>query len=650
MKLSRVIHRLSLLNPKVEFLIILSWILFFPWKDSLFHFYYLIFALLIVIFSFRNICFMKNISLSLFSYSLVVFNLVLIFSIFFSLYRYQSILLVSDVFLISLYFILLFFDKSSEDKYFHLLAYIISSISLFNVINYSVSVIDKKDYFFGNPILQGIASGIGVLIIFYYFLLKPGKGLPKKQTFSPSLLFSAGWVASWVAGATRLLKKLNWKYLGLLILNIAGVFVSQSKAAFIGVVFFALLMVLSKNKKLIPLIITFTLLTFILPNPIKEMFIFSIKKDPYAANRIDIWKMSLTIFKDHLIGGVGPSNFKEVSIKYNFKQKRGPANYFKRPRKPHNDYLKLLTETGIVGLIFLLLLSGVLIKKIFSSSLFNLSKLLILYLLFQAFLHDFIFDIFFFFIFIFLLKNLFENRLTYQSFSISLKTYCIVLLVVTLLVGYLFPYLSQRLVEKAQTQKNISIMARFNLLRKAGYLNPLDASVYYKKAELLYNYYKEATNLDSFYLALDNLKKAQRLNRYYIAAYRLESELYRLLLQKKLTYAAIHEEIIAPLAKAEQYAPKDHVIKLLKAEIYLRFNHMQLARQEALKALELEPDYVSALYFLQMNFNYFPDKNVFKRRIKKIMDKASLIKPEPGTYLYNLFKVPGKQEAPKGGV
>lgn len=648
MKISRLVHRFSLLDPIVEWLIILSWILFFPWKDSLFHFYFLIVALLIVIFSSRHICFMKNLSLSPFSYFLVIFNLVLILSIFFSIYRYQSILLASDIFLVSLYFILLFFDKSSEDKYFHLLAYIISSMSLFYVINDSFSIFDTKNYFFGNPILQGIASGIGVLIVFYYFLLPPGKRVQEKQTVSSPRRFLQ--LSFWAAGIVRFFKKRNWIYLVLLILNIAGVFVSQSKAAFIGVVVFSLLMVVLKNKKLIPLIIIFTLLTFILPNPIKEMFIFSLKKDPYAANRFDIWKMSAAIFNDHLTGGVGPGNFKEVSIKYNFKQKSGPANYFKRPRKPHSDYLKLLTETGIAGLIFLLLLFGVLIKKIFFSSLFNLSKLLILYFLFQALLHDFIFDIFFFFIFIFLLKNLFENRLTYKSFSINLKTYSIILLVVPLFIGYLFPYLSQRFVEKAQRQKNINIMTRFHLLKKAGYLNPLDAAVYYKKAELLYHYYKRSTNLESFYSALDNVKKAQRLNRYYIKAYLLESDLYRHLLQKNLAYAAIHEEIIAPLVRAEQYAPQDPFIKLQKADIYLRFNHMESARQEALKALELEPGYVSALYFLQRNFHYFPDENAFNSRIDKILDRASQIKPMPGTYLYELFKAPGKQEAATGGI
>jgi len=240
------------------------------------------------------------------------------------------------------------------------------------------------------------------------------------------------------------------------------------------------------------------------------------------------------------------------------------------------------------------------------------------------------------------LKILFENRLTHKSFSLNLKTYYTFLLVVTLLFGYLFPTISQRLVKKAEKGQNI--VARFNLLKKAGYLNPMDQDIHYLKALLLYSYFKKSANLESFYSALASLKKVQRLNKYFINAYLLESDLYRLLLQENSGYAAVHEEILAPLAKAEQYAPLDPFIKLQKAEIYLQFNLVQSAREEALKALELEPDYVSALYFLQRNFNYFPYNNTFKSRIDKILNKASQIKPDPGTYLHALFKIPGKQE------
>lgn len=606
MTFTRELHRLRMLNPKIEFFTILAWLLFFPWKGS--SLYFLIFALLIVIFSLRNIFFMKNLSLSSFSYFLAAFNLALILSVFFSLYRLQSILWVSDIFLISLYFILLFLDKSSEDDYFHLMVYLISIMSLLNVINYSFSIFDRKNLFFSNPIFQGVASGIAVLILFYYIL-----------------------------------EKFNLFYSGLLILNIAGVFISESKGAYIGTAALILLMVLLKKRKLIPVVIALIVLTFITPNPIKKMFIFSLTKDPYAANRLDMWKMSLDIFQDHLLFGVGPDNFREVSKQYNFKQARGPAHYFKRPRRPHNDYFKILTETGIAGLIFLILLGWVLAKKIFSSSLFNLSKLLVLYLLFQAFVFNLIFHIFFFFIFLFLLKNLFEQDLplTHQSFTLNLKTYYVFLLVIAFMAGHLLPYLSHGLA--AGANKAPDIQTRVDLLNKAAYLNPLDATIHYLKAESFYRDFKETAHLESFYSALASIKKAQRLNRYFMKTYWLESDLYNLynhLLPADVNYAGLYEEIIRPLAEAGQYDPLNPFIKLRKAELCLQFNHLPAARQEALQALELEPDYAAALYFLHKHFHYFPEDGAFERRIKQVREKAARYRPEPGTYLYELFKTP----------
>ena len=190
MTLSRLIQRLGWLNPRFEFLFILGWLLFFPGKDS--PLYFMVFACLMVIVSFRNIFFMKNLSLSGFSYFLIGFNGLLIFSVFFSVYRFQSILFISDIILISLYFILLFFDKENEDGYFRLLAYVISVLSVVKVVHSVVPVFSTKNVFFSNLIFQGVASGIAVLILFYY-----------------------------------LLKKFNGVYLVLLVVNGAGVFVSE---------------------------------------------------------------------------------------------------------------------------------------------------------------------------------------------------------------------------------------------------------------------------------------------------------------------------------------------------------------------------------------------------------------------------------------
>lgn len=603
MKLQRTLYKLSTLNSRVEFALLLGWLLFFPWKESLL--YFPSFAFLIIILSFRSIYFMKNIGLSSFSYSLSAFNLLLILPVFFAIYRYPSILWVSGILLISLYFILFSLDKNSGDDYFYLLIYMISAVSFFQVIEFIVPGIDRRNFFFPNPILQGVASGMAAAATVYY-----------------------------------LLKKFQWLFLGLLVLNGAGVYVSESKAAFIGTAGICFLMVLLKKKKLIPAAAGIIILTFIIPNPIRDMFIFSIKKDPYSTNRLDMWKMSLKIYQDHVFFGVGPDNFPEVTRKYNFKQIHGPANYFKRTRSPHSDYFKLLTETGSAGFIFLLFFGFVLGKRIISLPFFNLSTLLILYLLFQAFVFDVIFHFFFFFIFLFLVKNLFEQQVIYKSFTLPLKVYGIFLLVFAFIVAFLCPYFSQRLT--GQSQKTTDIVTRFNLLNKAESLNSLDAQVHYLKAISLFHYFSETTNLESFYSALEKLKKVQQLNPYFIDAYLLESDLYTHLLQEKMNYVGLSEDMTAPLTAAEQYDPSNPFIKLRKAEIFLHFDFKEKARREALKALELEPDYAAALFFLQRNFKYFMDEGAFEKRIARIREKGDQYRPEPGTYLYKLFEIPTK--------
>lgn len=601
MSLSRIIYRLNSVKQEFEFFIILSWILFFPKKESLF--YFLIFAVLIILFSIRNIYSIKNIVESLFLYILVFLNLLFIISIFFSFYKLKSILLFLDIFLICVYFVLFFYDKNDEQKYFFLILYLISLFSIINIVNYSFSIFEEKNLFFSNPIMQGLISGIGLLIAFYYIL-----------------------------------KRFNWIFFVLLILNLAGVFISASKAAFIGVVVFSFIMIILKKRRLIPFLIILIILTFIIPNPIKNMFEFSLTKDPYAFNRIDIWKMSINIFKDNFLYGVGPGNFPEVSKKYNFKQTKGPANYFKVPRIPHNDYLKILCETGLFGLIILIVFIFFMFKKIFSSPLFNISKVIILYLLFNAFLFNIMFHPFFFFIFIFLSKDLFEENIRFKSINKYFKLIFSFLLIFIFLVVYFVPYISNNLIERSKKNKNF--VEAFNLLKRSEYLNPLDYRVYYRKSLLHYNYFERKSDLDSFSYALRNIKKTQMLNKYFVESYLLESDLYLEVLKKQLKYVSMDKEIVAPLIKAEFYAPFDPFIKLKKAKIYFEFNKRVLAEREAIRALDIEPEFISALYFLHNRFNYFSDEEKFKNRIDKILDKAKILNYQPGTYLDDLFKVP----------
>ena len=605
MTLARIRYRLGIIDHKIEFLLILGWALFFPQKES--YLYFLGFAFLMCLILLRNIYFMKTIGLSYFSHFLAVFNFIFILSCFFSNYVLKSILLCCDILLISCYFILFYYDWRRETDYFYLLAYIISAFSLINLILYMVSLSGQRHIFFVSAIHEGLISGLGVLIFFCY-----------------------------------LLKKWNPWFFILLVLNFGGVFISQSKAAYIGTVIFLLLLILLQKKRLLPFLILFVILTFIIPNPVRAMFYYSLKKDPYVLNRIDIWKMSVTIFQDHLLTGVGLDNFSEVSGQYNFKQTRGPANYFKVPHLPHSDYLKLMTELGLWGLIMILLLFYCLAKKIVSSRLFDLPVILLLYLLFQAFLFNILFNLFFLFIFFFLLRNVLtsDSDVTFRSFSPPLKLFLATLLVFVWLVGYLFPWFSGAFIEKAK--KSSHPVQAFDALKKAEYLNPLDQNVYYLEALSLYHYFKQTSDLEAFAAALADLGKAQRLNRYFINAYLLEADLYLELLAKGIKYSSMAEEILASFEKAEAVAPLNPFIKLSKARVYLEFNQRDRARQEAVNAITLEPEYVAALTFLQQHFNWFQEEKVFRDKIAEILKKAGRLNPEPGHYLYRLYQVPGK--------
>ncbi len=603
MSFSRQLFRLSQMDTRLEFTAILAWMLFFPRQETLL--YFLTSALLITLFTLRHLYFMKNTALSSFSFFLLAFNLLLLFSIFFAGNHNRAFLWSVDIFLISGYFILAFFNKQAEEEYFLRLGYLLAVMSSFELLHAVLGIFEVRNLFLGSPILQGIASGIGVVIALHF-----------------------------------LLRGFRYLYLGMLLLNLAGVFVSQSKAAFIGLVVLGLWMGLKKKKILIPVILGVAVLTAVVPNPIREMFLFSIERDPYAGNRLDIWKMSVRMLGAHLPWGVGPDNFSEVARAYNFKQPRGPANYWKVPRYTHNDYLKLLAETGIAGLLILAFFAYLVIKKLFFTPGYHLSLLLLLYILFQALLFNVVFLDFFFFIFLFLLKNLFEDSVVHTPFTPRLKSAALFLLAAILLVGYVLPYWSGRLLRRAGNTTDM--VARYNLLERAQYLAPLDASVYYSRAVALHPYFKGTGNPDAFYSAIEYLKKAQRLNRYYINAYLLESDLYRLLIERNTVYPGLCDEILAPLTRAEQYDPLNPFIKMRKAETYLHFQRKETAVSEARKALALEPDYVAALYFLRDHSGEFPDQTQFDQTIRTIRKKAATFNPAPGSYLHRLYRVPGK--------
>ena len=67
---------------------------------------------------------------------------------------------------------------------------------------------------------------------------------------------------------------------------------------------------------------------------------------------------SIRIFQDNIIFGSGPRSYRDVCDKYKI-------NYYSCQNHPHNFYLQILSETGVVGFLFLILLYLIIFFKIY---------------------------------------------------------------------------------------------------------------------------------------------------------------------------------------------------------------------------------------------------------------------------------------------
>ncbi len=596
---SNIILKLRALNEDIELISILIFLIFFPEKSSFY--YFMIFAILIVLFLIRKIIISKNIGVSNFTRALLLVNIMILISTIFSVYFLKSILFFFDVFLISAYFILHLIEEREEERNIKIIGSLISVYSGIFILIYLFS--GTKDLFFSNPIMSGIISGAGALIFLYYFL-------------RDNISF----------------------YILLIILNLLSLYISESKAAFLGAAIFSLVMVLFKKKRAVPVVLILIIITFITPNPVRNMFYHSIYEDPYSADRLKIWNTGLKMFRDHPVGGVGPDNFGELSKKYNFKQVKGPANYFKLPRTPHSDYIKLVSELGFFGIFILVFSLLFIFRKILRGPLFNISKILILYLLFQALFFNIIFQTFFFFIFIFLLKTLFKGEIDFQSNSAIIRFMSILILIIVIFIGYIFPYYSEILVRRSAKQSDLAKI--FTQLNKAEALNKMNISPYYYRAVLLLGEFKKNSDPEVIYSAMENTRSIFRINPYYNKAYFLESDIFRSILEKGLQYPGLEEEILSPLNKLEKIDPYNPFIRIEKAHFFLRFGKPKQAKAEALRALELEPKFISAIYFLHKNFNYFGNTAIFMSKIKSVLNSTSKWHERNSQYLNSLIKIP----------
>lgn len=176
--------------------------------------------------------------------------------------------------------------------------------------------------------------------------------------------FSAEYIATASLFSFLLLKKEKWFYLlGIpsLFLTLLYILLSGALAALLGFLAGAgcyLFIIGGRKRWLIAGAgIVFLILIFFFP-PLKKFGerlrnIVQMEDAP-SLFRIECWKASMRIFLDHPFTGVGGGNFEVYVEKYGsarLEELSDPLNV--KVKRPHNDFLQALSESGILSIPFL---------------------------------------------------------------------------------------------------------------------------------------------------------------------------------------------------------------------------------------------------------------------------------------------------------
>ncbi len=112
---------------------------------------------------------------------------------------------------------------------------------------------------------------------------------------------------------------------------------------------------------LVPLAVGAGLL--LVPNPFRSYLISMASSDPYAMERIGIWRSALEMIGAHPLG-VGLGNYRLFSPVYNFPVEHAVARFGRAPQQAHNMVLQLVAEGGLLMILPLVLLLAALLAAL----------------------------------------------------------------------------------------------------------------------------------------------------------------------------------------------------------------------------------------------------------------------------------------------
>lgn len=161
-----------------------------------------------------------------------------------------------------------------------------------------------------------------------------------------SMAFLAGWMVDGRTGNTKGIIPAIAVFFCAVCLLLIG-----SRSAAIGTVLIFIVAAFRGKGWIRWFAVAMVLLVLLLPSTLRNRVTQEYKTDPHAFSRIQIWEETLKMGADHPLVGVGPNLFSWYSPVYAFPMEELPVRYGRIARKPHNEYLRVWAEGGVIGVI-----------------------------------------------------------------------------------------------------------------------------------------------------------------------------------------------------------------------------------------------------------------------------------------------------------
>lgn len=337
------------------------------------------------------------------------------------------------------------------------------------------------------------------------------------------------------------------------------------------------------------------------------LFIPYSSEDPYAFQRLNIYKSALKITFDYPLLGTGPHTFEHIFPAYNFPVFGALTSYGKRARFAHNEYLNLSATTGILALLLFLWFLYILFKRnsqVPSNSLKNTYFFILLSILVHALVDFNLHYPLIFYIFVFISALIFkETEPKFEKKDRKILLFGVKSLVFIFLIFNLSFIYAQLYYQNGDYKKAVKF-------------NPFN-SLYQETLS------KEYLRVGEFEKYVLGIKKAINLNPY-IPSYYLDlagfyfqnNEIQQ---ARQICLSGIN------------YNPKNAILYFEVANTYLKEENYHQAIQYYQKAISLEPNFLLARYNLAVAYQRLNEDAQAKQQLFEIRKRQAEF-----PYLYSI--------------